>query len=221
MSSSNLDEIFSGGGAKSAFSKDSPIGTMVSGPILEVTTSQITDYVTSKPKTWDDGRPQMQVVVKIQTDHRDDADDDGVRGVYIKTWGPWKDALMEAVKATGKAKVSEALVPGNIFSARFAETRPSKQGSDSKIYQYRIEVRAVELDDPWAAPPAPAAPAPAPAPVQAAPAPAAPAPAAAGGDPAAQAAKARQMIALGLTDDVIAGATGLPLDIVAAVRNAA
>lgn len=221
MSLDSLDEVLSGGGAKSAFTKDSPVGTMVSGPILDATTAQIHDYVTGKPKTWDDGRPQMQIVVRIQTDTRADADDDGVRGVYIKTWGPWKEALMAAIKDIGKSKPSEALVPGYLFSARFAGTKPSPQGSDTKLYQYRIEPRAqAALDDPWQTPAAPAAVTPQPAPVAPAPVPAAPA-APAAGDPTELAAKARQMIALGLPDAVIAQNTGLSLDIVAAVRAAA
>jgi hypothetical protein len=226
MSLDSLDEVLSGGGAKSAFTKESPLGTTVTGTILDASTSQIHDYMTGKPKTWDDGRPQMQIVVRVQTEQRVDADDDGVRGVYIKTWGPWKESLMAAIKAIGKSKPSEALVPGYGFTATFSGTKPSQQGSDTKLYTYRIEPRAqaavdqafgaqqqgVQLDAPTPPPafaqPAPAAPAPAPAP-------------AAAGDPAELAAKAKQMIALGLPDAVIAQNTGLGLDIIAAVRAAA
>jgi hypothetical protein len=229
MSLDSLDEVLSGGGAKSAFTKDSPLGTTVTGTILDANTSQIHDYMTGKPKTWDDGRPQMQIVVRIQTEQRVDADDDGVRGVYIKTWGPWKEALMAAIKGIGKSKPSEALVPGYGFTATFSGTKPSSQGSDTKLYTYRIEPRASQaLDDPWApvqaaapAQPAPVTPqatavTPQPVPVPPA-APAAPA----AGDPAELANKARQMIALGLPDAVIAQNTGLSMDIIAAVRAAA
>lgn len=229
MSPDSLDEVLSGGGAKSAFTKDSPLGTTVTGTILDASTSQIHDYMTGKPKEWDDGRPQMQIVVRIQTEQRVDGDDDGVRGVYIKTWGPWKESLMAAIKAIGKSKPSEALVPGYGFTAQFSGTKPSSQGSDTKLYTYRIEPRAsAALDDPWqttaapaqAAPvtPAPAPVTPLPAPV---PAPAPAAPAAGAGDPQDLANKARQMIALGLPNEVIASSTGLSLDIIAAVRAAA
>lgn len=228
MSLDSLDEVLTGGGAKSAFTKDSPLGTTVTGTILDASTSQIHDYMTGKPKEWDDGRPQMQIVVRIQTDARVDADDDGVRGVYIKTWGPWKESLMAAIKAIGKSKPSEALVPGYGFTAQFSGTKPSSQGSDTKLYTYRIEPRATTaLDDPFAAPiaqapavtplAAPVAPAPAPVAPQAPAAPVAPAAV----DPNEQAAKAKQMIALGLPDAVISQSTGLPMDIVAAVRAAA
>jgi hypothetical protein len=224
MSLDSLDEVLSGGGAKSAFTKESPLGTTVTGTILDASTSQIHDYMTGKPKTWDDGRPQMQIVVRVQTEQRVDADDDGVRGVYIKTWGPWKESLMAAIKAIGKTKPSEALVPGYGFTATFSGTKPSQQGSDTKLYTYRIEPRAqaavdqafgaapqqgVQLDT-QAPPPAFAQPAP-PAPAQ---------PAAPAGDPSELAAKARQMIALGLPDAVIAQNTGLGMDIIAAVRAA-
>jgi hypothetical protein len=228
MSLDSLDEVLSGGGAKSAFTKDSPLGTTVTGTIIDASTNQIHDYMTGKPKTWDDGRPQMQIVVRVQTDQRVDADDDGVRGVYIKTWGPWKEALMAAIKAIGKSKPSEALVPGYGFTASFSGTKPSSQGSDTKLYTYRIEPRAqAAVDQAFGAAPVTAAPAPvapvAPAvPAQAAPvtpmAPAVtPAPA---GDPSELAAKARQMISFGLPDAVIAQNTGLGMDIIAAVRAA-
>lgn len=228
MSLDSLDEVLTGGGAKSAFTKDSPLGTTVTGTILDASTSQIHDYMTGKPKEWDDGRPQMQIVVRVQTEQRIDADDDGVRGVYIKTWGPWKESLMAAIKAIGKTKPSEALVPGYEFTATFSGTKPSSQGSDTKLYTYRIEPRAAAaLDDPWATvtPAAPAVPAPVP-PVMPPPAPVTPqapaAPAPAGAvDPTELAAKARQMIALGLPDAVISQNTGLSLDIIAAVRAAA
>jgi hypothetical protein len=202
----------------------------VTGTILDASTSQIHDYMTGKPKTWDDGRPQMQIVVRVQTEQRVDADDDGVRGVYIKTWGPWKESLMAAIKAIGKTKPSEALVPGYGFTATFSGTKPSQQGSDTKLYTYRIEPRASQaLDDPWApaqaatpVQPAPVTPQAAPVPpaTPAAPVAPAPVPAPAAGDPAELAAKAKQMIALGLPDSVIAQNTGLGLDIIAAVRAA-
>jgi hypothetical protein len=232
MSLDSLDEVLSGGGAKSAFTKDSPLGTTVTGTILDANTNQIHDYMTGKPKTWDDGRPQMQIVVRIQTELRADADDDGVRGVYIKTWGPWKEALMAAIKAIGKSKPSEALVPGYGFTAQFSGTKPSQQGSDTKLYTYRIEPRAqAAVDQAFGAAPAqqaaPAVPTdpspwntPQSAPTQPSALTQAAAPAAPAGDPSELAAKARQMIALGLPDSVIAQNTGLSMDIIAAVRAA-
>lgn len=225
MTENTLDDVLSGGGARSAFTKESPLGTTVSGTIVDATTSQINDYMTGKPKSWDDGRPQMQIVVRIKTDlnepREDGSPDDGVRGVYIKTWGVWKEALVDAIRGIGKVKVSEALVPGNTFSATFSGTKPSSQGSDTKLYSYAIKEAQGNLDDAMGADkgtgemPPQAAPAVTPAPV-AAPA-AAPAPAPAS-DPIAT---ARQLIALGIDDNTIATNTGLDPTVLAAIRNQA
>lgn len=231
MSLDSIDEALAGGGAKSAFTRETPIGTEVTGTIIDASVQQIKDYVTSKPKFWDDGRPQEQIAIRLKTNLRDPSnqDDEGVRGVYIKTWGVWKEALLEAVKGAGFTKVSQALTPGNQFTAKFSGTQPSAQGSDTKLYQYTVQpAQASALDDlgadkgtgeipaqqpvaqaPVSAPPAaPHPPAPA----------AAPAPAPAAADPIAT---ARQLMALGIDDNTIAANTGLDPVVIAALRNQA
>src|SRR5690625_4548963 len=226
MSLDQLDQALAAGGAPSAFNKDSPIGASITGTIVNAEIRQITDYVTQKPKTWDDGRPQMNVVITLQTDQRDPdvADDDGQRRVFIKTWGVWRDALNAAIKAAGGSKASDVLTPGARFTATFTETRPSSMGSPMKVYAYKIEPAAQagldaavtpppaggQAGDPWATqqqatPPAAQAQQPA-----------------AGPDPVAQAEQAKKLISIGLTDDQIAAATGLDPTVIQAIRaNAA
>ena len=64
-----------GGGAKSAkFDRE---GDKVVGTILDMQVKQQTDIKTGAPRTWDNGDPMMQLVVTLQTDARDDEDDDG------------------------------------------------------------------------------------------------------------------------------------------------
>ena len=221
MSLDQLDQVLAGAGAKGAFNIDTPVGTSVTGTITAVDVRQATDYVTGKPKTWDDGNPQMQIVITLATDLRDPAidDDDGTRAIYIKTWGPWKEALSEAIREAGGRKASDVLVPGARFTDTFTGTKPSTQGSPTKIHAYRITpAQTVALDQtvdvtglPEAPAPIPATPAPATAPATAAPQ---PAPAA---DPVAT---ARQLIGLGVPDPAIATATGLPESVIAAIRGA-
>lgn len=238
MSLDQLDQALAGGGAPSAFNKDSPIGASVTGTIVNAEIRQITDYVTQKPKTWDDGRPQMNVVITLQTDQRDPdvADDDGQRRVFIKTWGVWRDALNAAIKAAGGSKASDVLTPGARFTATFTETRPSSMGSPMKVYAYKIEPAAQagldaavaapgggQAGDPWATQQqaAPVQQQEAPAQQQAA-APVQPAAAEGGTDPAAQAKQAQALIGIGLSDDQIAAATGLDPTVIQAIRaNAA
>ncbi|MSS84997.1 hypothetical protein FYJ24_09515 [Actinomycetaceae bacterium WB03_NA08] len=135
---SSLDDLLSTG-AKSAFTRDTPVGTQVRGTIISATQRQKTDYVTKQPKFWDDGSPQMQVIVSIQTDQRSDADDDGVRSIYIKAWGKDKIALSDAIRDAGFTKATEALAPGNIFAAAFIGEEPSGKGNPMKVYAYQIQ----------------------------------------------------------------------------------
>lgn len=233
MSLNPLDQALAGGGGgKSFFTKTSVVGDTITGTIIDATLQQTRDYLTGDPETWDDGNPKQQVAVKVQTDIREDQDDDGVRGVYIKTWGAQRDALQEAIKTAGASKASDVLNPGAGFTASFVGSRPSQKGSDEKLYAYRITpAPAAALDGalpaPQAAPaaqavPQTAAPVPAPAPVVPQPAATvtapAPAPAAPAGESPAD--KAKQLLALGLDDNTIATATGLDPSVVAILRNA-
>lgn len=242
--SNALDELLSGG-STSAFNKDSVVGETVTGTIVSAVERQRTDYATKAPQTWDDGSPQMHVVVTIATDLRDPADpyDEGTRSIYIKTWGLDKQAFVQAIREAGFTKASEALAPGNLFTASFVGTQPSKMGSDQKIYQYTIRRGASpSLDQTLNT--TPAAPAAQPAPAQAqmpnpwtqAPA-QMPAQQAAPATPATPPAPAQQaapqapapvvqapsdpqaMIRAGWTDEQISQATGLTPDVLAMLRQ--
>ncbi len=239
----NIDDLLSGGGAPSFFRQDTPIGASITGTIVEVTGKQNTDYVTGELKTWDDGRPQMLVAITLQTALRDHAEDDGKRGLYIKSWGAQRDALKEAVKAAGASTAGQVLVPGAQFTATFVRTEPSKAGSPTKIFNYQIVPAAVAAVDATPAAPAPApaqqppfepdnqGPAPQwaqPAPAPAAPPAAAPAPAPAPAQPTPpvptaqgpdQAVQAKQLAALGWTPEQIAGQLGLDPTVVTMLIN--
>lgn len=209
MSLSDIDAALSGGGARSAFTKHSPVGTSVTGTIVSAELRQINDYSTGKPRFWDDGKPQMQVAIRIQTALREGPDDDGIRGVYIKTWGKGREALQEAIKAAGGLKASDVLLPGAQFTATFIGTEPSKAGDPTKLYRYEIKPASAVGIDAALDTPAPA--------TSAAPA-AAPQPAASGPNPVET---AKQLIAAGLDDALVAQSSGLPVETVAALRNAA
>ncbi|WP_018135421.1 hypothetical protein [Acaricomes phytoseiuli] len=217
-----LNDALTGGGSKSAFTKETPVGTSITGTILEVSVQQLRDFANGKPKFWDNDRPQLQIVITIQTTLKEDPEDDGIRSIYIKTWGVWKQALMEAVKAAGGRQAADVLVPGAVFTDTFTGTKPSTQGSDTKVHAYKITPAQSSLDDALGGtvntttgeitPPPAAAPQPSAVPA----AQAAPAPAAA--DPVDV---ARQLIAINLPDSVIQDQTGLSATVIAALRNAA
>lgn len=145
----SLDEITESSGPKSAFTKDSPIGSEVTGSILNAYRAQVRDYTSGKPAFWDDGNPKEQLVIVLQTFDTTDPDDNGERGVYVKIWNPHKGRLFDAVNAAGVSKLSEALRPGNVLTAKYVgqEPNPNPRMSPTKIYQYKIEVYNRELDD--------------------------------------------------------------------------
>ena len=237
------DDIFAAmdrglaGGSKSAFTSDSLPGDTITGAVVSVDYKQVNDFNTGEPAYFPSGDPKMQFVIVIQTDQRDDEDDDGRRTIYIPAWGSKKQALVDAMRAEGMRKASEAFAAGNIFTATFVEELQKRNPQTraryrEKVYTYRIQrgsLAAADRDvDPWAttqapAPkatqpaqpaPAPAAPAPTPAPAQQAPAQQAPAMQA----PAMQAGPI-ELIRAGLDDQQIATATGLPAATIASIRK--
>lgn len=234
------DDIFAAmdrglaGGSKSAFTSDSLPGDTITGAVVSVDYKQVNDFNTGEPAFFPSGDPKMQFVIVIQTDHRDDEDDDGRRTIYIPAWGSKKQALVDAMRAEGMRKASEAFATGNIFTATFVEEL-QKQNPQTraryreKVYTYRIQrgsLAAADRDvDPWATTQAPApqatTPAPQPTPAAPAPTPAAPAPAPAPAAPQAPAPQAGpiELIRAGLDDQQIATATGLPAATIASIRK--
>lgn len=133
MSTPSVENFLSGGGAKSASFPE--VGTVVGGTIVdEPTMMQQKDIKDGSLKTWPDGNPVMQLVVKVQTDLRDsdEPDDDGVRAIYIGSKG-MKDAVRDALKKAG-AKAPQV---GGVLKVAFTATEPAstKGFNDRKIYQ--------------------------------------------------------------------------------------
>lgn len=153
MTEPTLAGLLAGGGK---YAKWEHIGQIVRGRITHVHLRQETEFGSSTLATWDDGSPKMQVVIEVQTDVRDDADDDGRRNLVINIWGAQKRALVEACR---KADVGEPRV-GDMFEAKWMLGAGGAR--DPRQYQYVIQPGdglAAALDTT----PAPA-PAPAPAP---------------------------------------------------------
>lgn len=198
--SDDANDFLMDGGAKGASFKGSPpiawTGTVVSKP----TQRQKTEYKPGgggEPLFWKDGSPQMQVVVKVQTDVRDPEvpDDDGVRAFYLD--GRRKSAVRNAVLAAGE----KGLLPGGSLTLTYTSDDYST-GADNPPKNFSATYAApnpLAADgpagqvDPWATGPPGGggwqaqAPPPQPAPVQApAPAPvpaASPTPAGSGVNP--------------------------------------
>lgn len=154
--------LMGGGGAATAFPKDTPVGTVVGGTIVSTEVRQQTDYITKEPKTWSNGDPMMQLVVVVQTDEDDGGDDDGRRAFYLKGGSKRKDTTQGAVsEAVRKAGASGLEIGGKLEMALIG-TEPSDRGNDRKLWSARYTRPTVPVgNDPFGDTPAPAQPAPA------------------------------------------------------------
>jgi hypothetical protein len=170
--STDPNNFLMGGGGRSA--KFDNAGDTITGTITaEPEMRQQTDIKSGQPKFWDNGDPQMQLVVRLQTDLREDADDDGIRAIYVK--GGFKaptmqKAIADAVRASG----AKGLAVGGTLTVTYTGNGPaSGVGMNPPKYytaQYQAPVvGAAFLQEPTAPPAAPQqAVAPAPQPVPAA-----------------------------------------------------
>lgn len=116
-------------------------GTSISGIIENVTANQIRDFKSRQPKFFDDGQPQMQVLVTINTGVTDPMveDDDGRRTVYIKGFGLQRHAWLQALHNAGLRKAAEVR-PGDRFTATFTGFGETKPGMNApKLFEYVIE----------------------------------------------------------------------------------
>lgn len=129
-------------------------GTTYEGRILELRMVQQRDFVTKAPKFWpNDGTPMMQAAITLQTDTREDEQDDGRRVVYAKA--QMRDAIRDAVTETGfdgswvggtlkvryeRDGVSEqGLNPPKVYRAKFTPPDPNMVPVDDLAAQYGTE----------------------------------------------------------------------------------
>lgn len=104
-------------------------GTIVTKP----TTRQETEFGTGTPKTYPkSGDPIMGILVDVQTDQRTDAEDNGVRRMYIEGRN-LKDATRDAVRASGADGLE---IGGQLFLAWVAEGPPPfANANPPKLYE--------------------------------------------------------------------------------------
>ena len=129
------------GGRSAKFETEGDVSV---GYITHYEMRQQTDIKTGAPKTWDDGNPMMQLVVTIDTEGRDDEDDDGVRTVYIK--GQMQKAVADAIRKSGE----HGLGIGGKLGIKYVSTAAPKQRgfNGAKQYSAKYESPTVRVDDP-------------------------------------------------------------------------
>jgi hypothetical protein len=171
-------------------------GTTYTGIITDVTMRQSRKYESTDLDAWDDGTPKMQVVLTLATDYRDQGqqDDDGTRMVSINLWSGQKKALVAACKAAGVAEPQ--------VGQRFTATHVAGIGNAKapRVFEYTLlagptGVAAVLEVQPDSAP------------------------AATAGAASTPVDTAKELLALGMSTQDVAAASGLPETVVAALAN--
>lgn len=123
-------------------------GKWVKGVVLsEPQEMQRRDYAKKKPMFWEDGKPKMQTVFRLQTDERLAPDEDypdednGQRGLFAH--GNKLKAVREAIRASG-AKNRSDLVGATIEVAWVSSQRIPGVDNPSKVYDARITLNPDE-----------------------------------------------------------------------------
>jgi hypothetical protein len=115
--------------------KDSKIGDSFTGTITKLETAQVRDFDSNEPKFWDDGKPQLQVVLTLDTEYTDptDPEDDGTRKLYLV--GAKLTAMKAAVKEFGKP-----VAVGQVITITFTGEKPNanKRFNATKLYGVKL-----------------------------------------------------------------------------------
>ncbi|MGA6128803.1 MULTISPECIES: hypothetical protein [unclassified Microbacterium] len=207
------------------------VGASITGTVKAAPRErQQTKYGTQEPDFWPNGDPKMQILVDLQTDRREDPNDDGERTLYVAS-PKMRKAIGEAIRAANASDI----LPGGTLTVTFIGNDPASKNpaNPAKLYQAQYTPPASGFAQPAAAAPqvqqavAPQAPTtagptfqPVQAPLPATPQPVHQAPAQQvqpGGMTEDQVSKVLQLRSAGIDDGVIATAVGVNAEQLAAI----
>lgn len=137
IDSSALDLLREGG---TSFKFDT-IGKVCKGTVVSAEGRQQTDYATKKPKTYDDGKPMMELVITLQTDERDpdNADDDGKRRLYAR------GEMLKAIRTATGGKMEEG---GTLAVKYTGDGTPKQAGFNApKLFQAEYKSPAITVPE--------------------------------------------------------------------------
>lgn len=101
---SNASKDFLGGGGPKSVSFKA-LGDSITGTIGEMEVTQQTTPA-GELKTWKDGSPMLQLVITLATQLHEDADDDGIRRLFVNSYN-MRLRLQEAVAAVGAEQLDD------------------------------------------------------------------------------------------------------------------
>jgi hypothetical protein len=144
-----------GGGGKSWSPEN--IGDTIKGTIRLVERRPQREFGTGKDLLWDDGRPRLLTYVELETDLRDDDDDDGVRALYAKggknfeaaqgSGTSMEVAIAEAVRAAGEKSIEEGATLTVAYTGTAKPTTRGYQPANLFKAKYKAPVSSVSTDD--------------------------------------------------------------------------
>jgi hypothetical protein len=114
--------------------KDAKIGDSFTGIITDLQTVQVRDFATGDPKFWDDGKPQLQIQVTLDTDLRESDEDSGERRVYL--FGQKLTAAKQALKEADMTKLDL----GTKFTIALVGEKPAKTKGFNPVKLYGVKL---------------------------------------------------------------------------------
>lgn len=120
----DANQLLMGSGIKSIKWRDHQIGHTVIGTICEPPkVEQMKKYQSDELDFWPSGDPKMQIVVVLQTELRDDDEDDGRRRLYIEP------RMMACVRDAVKAAGAKGLEVGGRLAIRWISGTGQGEGN--------------------------------------------------------------------------------------------
>lgn len=138
----DVNDFLMGAGGRSASFKD--IKAMVWGEVIHSEVRQQTDFDSGEPMFWSDGKPRLQLVISLQTEEREDEEDDGVRKVYAK--GNMLKAIRTAISKAGARGIENG---GKLVVQYVGDGPKPARGFPPKIYgaKYEAPVHSIGLPE--------------------------------------------------------------------------
>jgi hypothetical protein len=92
---------------------------------------QQTKFGSQEPDFWPNGDPKMQILVDLQTNLRESADDDGERTLYVASKN-MRRAIGEAIRAAGASDIA----PGGVLTVSYIGNDPASANpaNPAKLY---------------------------------------------------------------------------------------
>jgi hypothetical protein len=134
----DIDDLISGGAAAFKFET---IGDTCRGRVVRADTQQQTDFNTSMPKTFPDGKPMMQIVVTVEQDNGEETALYFKGGNFEVKEGTGQSSLSALRDALGDRK----LEVGGMLAMQFTGLGKPKVGNPPKLYvcQYQPPTNAL------------------------------------------------------------------------------